>query len=485
MELDTKTPPSHTSDKNSFGFISARDRWPVILTGAIDDVHKAVTNASEPEKVAEGKKIVSGLASLKYEIQHDRQLTPLIDDGGADIAGYNKELEQRGNPTWFNVAWLYAECYLYRRMATLFNTSTHWKGYDVFFKQKESTFRSSRPAVLELAARYNDMTTQFASPDSAISRASAAEREQAEYALFREMCEICLWGNATDLSLLTNLSYEDIQKLQGAESRKANESKILVNDFPAAFACLEDAKRADHPPKKDRRVDIVLDNAGFELFVDLVLAGYLLHSNLATQIILHPKNIPWFVSDVIPSDFSSLLSNLYAAKPFYETPSSDEILSHGETFRPTPLSEKETADLAALFQDWSSLHAEGKILLRPHPFWTEAGSYWRLPSTAPGLYSDLQASELVIFKGDLNYRKLTGDAMWEPTTAFAEAIGPLGSPGSGVRVLALRTCKADVVVGLPGGKDEELRGEEGIGGPRKWAWSGKWAVVSFCDGKRG
>ena len=39
---------------------------------------------------------------------------PLIDDGGADIAGYNKELEERGDPTWHNVAWLYAECYLYR-----------------------------------------------------------------------------------------------------------------------------------------------------------------------------------------------------------------------------------------------------------------------------------------------------------------------------------------------------------------------------------
>ncbi|KAI6858157.1 DUF89-domain-containing protein [Hortaea werneckii] len=483
MELDTKIPPSHTSDKNSFGFISARDRWPVILTGAIDDVHKAVTNASEPEKVAEGKKIVSGLASLKYEIQHDRQLTPLIDDGGEDIAGYNKELEQRGNPTWFNVAWLYAECYLYRRMATLFNTSTYWKGYDVFFQQKESTFRSSRPAVLELAARYNAMTQQFSSPDSAIAHATDAEREQAEHALFREMCEICLWGNATDLSLLTNLSYEDIQKLQGAESRKANEDKILVNDFPAAFQALETAKRAD--PTGDRRVDIVLDNAGFELFVDLVLAGYLLHANLATQIILHPKNIPWFVSDVTPPDFGSLLNNLYAAKAFYETPSATEKLSHGDSFRPAPLSEQETKDLEVLFNDWSTLHAGGKILLRPHPFWTEAGSYWRLPTTAPSLYSDLQGSELVIFKGDLNYRKLTGDAMWEPTTAFEEAIGPLGKRGSGVRVLALRTCKADVVVGLPGGKDEELRGEEGMQGPRKWAWSGKWAVVSFWDGKRG
>jgi hypothetical protein len=52
--------------------------------------------------------------------------------------------------------------------------------------------------------------------------------------------------------------------------------------------------------------------------------------------------------------------------------------------------------------------------------------------------------------------------------------------------LAFRTCKADVVVGLPSGLDEKLRQTEnggGDSGARKWAWSGKWAVVSFCDGK--
>jgi hypothetical protein len=75
-------------------------------------------------------------------------------------------------------------------------------------------------------------------------------------------------------------------------------------------------------------------------------------------------------------------------------------------------------------------------------------------------------------------------AMWDPTTSFSEAIGPLG-PGSGVNVLALRTCKADVVVGLKPGEDEKLRAMEGGGGDRgerKWAWSGKWAVVSFSAG---
>ncbi|KAK4540966.1 hypothetical protein LTR36_008474 [Oleoguttula mirabilis] len=481
MEYDTKTPPYSTSDKNSFASVSARDRWPVILTGAIDDIHKAVSHESDGAKREEGKQITAGLAKLKYELQHDRQLSPLVDDGSPDIAGYNKELEQRGNPKWFDVPWLFSECYLYRRMATLFSTSQHWKRYDVFSKQKMSTFRSSRPAVLELAARYNDLTKQLQSSatSSALANASEAERTQAEQAVFSEMCEICLWGNATDLSLLTNLTYDDIQKLQGSESRKANEANILVNDFPAAFATLKQAQRSG---AKERRVDIVLDNAGFELFVDLLLAGYLLQSGLATHVVLHPKNIPWFVSDVVPKDFSDLLTALVNAKKFYETPSEDDQ-ARGVT--PEPLSSKAEADLQALFGNWSTLYAEGQIVLRPNGFWTEGGSFWRLPATAPDLYADLKDSELVIFKGDLNYRKLTADAMWAATTPFAAALGPMG-PGSGVRVLALRTCKADVVVGLPEGEDERLKGMEGGGGkdgPRKWAWSGKWAVVSFCDGK--
>ncbi len=343
-----------------------------------------------------------------------------------------------------------------------------------------STFRSSRPAVLELAARYNQLTSQLSSPDSSLATASAEEREQAEQALFTEMCTICLWGNATDLSLLTNLSYADIQALQGSESRKANEKNILVNDLPAAFAVLKAAQRSA-PKDQERRVDIVLDNAGFELFVDFVLAGYLLQSGLATQIVLHPKSIPWFVSDVVPRDFSDLLGVLVNAKGFYETPSEEE---EADGMTPKGLEEREERELRGLFDNWSGLYAEGKIILRPNGFWTEGGSYWRMPKTAPDLFTDLQSSELVIYKGDLNYRKLTCDAMWDPATPFTTAIGPLG-PKSGVRTLALRTCKADVAVGLPEGTDERIREERGETGDvgRKWAWSGKYAVVSFCDGK--
>lgn len=257
-----------------------------------------------------------------------------------------------------------------------------------------STFRSSRPAVIELAGRYHELITQMETRKS---------DDEAEKILFMEMCEICLWGNATDLSLLTSLTYEDIQKLQGSEARKASEKNIIVNDLEAAYNIL---KKARDDGKKERRVDIVLDNSGFELYVDLILAGFLLSAGLATNIVLHPKSIPWFVSDVLPGDFAALLTALASPQNFYSTPSEDEKNS-GKI--PEPLTQKEVDELAFLFSRWSGFHAEGQLILRPNNFWTEGGSFWRLPTSDPRLYEDLKESELVIFKGDLNYRKLTGD----------------------------------------------------------------------------
>ncbi|MCJ1306853.1 hypothetical protein MMC25_000497 [Agyrium rufum] len=456
-------------------------RWPVILTGAIDDVHRAVSLCKDEEKAQEGKGFVEKLARLKYEVQHDRALSPLDDDGQPDIEGYNAELATFENPKWLGVPWLFLECYLYRRIATYFALSKYWKSHDVFSLQKISTFKSSRPAVIELASRYRAIHEQLASQTNATSQTSD-ENAAAEKLLFTEICEICLWGNATDLSLLTSLTYADIQKLQGSEARKSAEKNIIANDLPQAFELLKAVQASPRSESGDRRVDIVLDNAGFELYVDLILAGYLIEAGLATHIVLHPKNIPWFVSDVIPNDFAQLLQAVADPQAFYSSLSDDE--KHSDQ-SPTPLSDKETTDLQFMFKHWSQLHAEGKLTIRSNLFWTEGGSYWRLPHSAPALLKDLQESELVIFKGDLNYRKLTGDVAWSPTTPFVDAIGPLGK-GSGLRVLALRTCKADVVVGLEEGLDEKLRIAEGGGGDtgqRKWAWSGKWAVVQMFDGK--
>jgi hypothetical protein len=72
-----------------------------------------------------------------------------------------------------------------------------WKDYDVFAHQKISTFKSSKPAIVELATRYRTVVSDLSAKDMA-----------PEMALFTEMCEICLRGNATDLSLLTFRTYD-------------------------------------------------------------------------------------------------------------------------------------------------------------------------------------------------------------------------------------------------------------------------------------
>lgn len=262
-----------------------------------------------------------------------------------------------------------------------------------------STFKSSRPAVLELASRYRELVHE-AETGKGVDSKSPEQVAEAEKLLFSEMCEICLWGNATDLSLLTSLTYEDIQKLQGSEARKAAEKNIIVNDLDSAFEVMQTARR--EKPDGERRVDIVLDNSGFELFVDLILAGYLLSAGLATNIVLHPKRLPWFVSDVMPKDFSDLLETLADPQPFY-TAADDS----GKTY--PALSEKEEGDVKFLYQQWNQFHQTGKLAVRPNHFWTTPGCYWRMPHVAPELFNDLKNSELVLFKGDLNYRKLTND----------------------------------------------------------------------------
>lgn len=286
----------------------------------------------------------------------------------------------------------------------MFALSNHWKSYDVFAQQKMSTFKSSRPAVLELASRYKDIIQGL--EENAKEGLTPAQVEESARLLFKEMFEVCLWGNATDLSLLTSLTYEDIQKLQGSEARKNAEANILVNKLPEAFKILDNARKDKQ--KTERRVDIVLDNAGFELYVDLILAGYLLSSGLATTVILHPKNIPWFVSDVVPRDFADLISALADPEAFFTSPDDkNDQKSNGKD--PEPLSEQEVKNLKFLFQEWATFHSEGQLIIRPNRFWTMGGSFWRLPHEAPDLYNDLKESELVVFKGDLNYRKLTGD----------------------------------------------------------------------------
>lgn len=57
-------------------------------------------------------------------------------------------------------------------------------------------------------------------------------------------------------------------------------------------------------------IDIVFDNAGYELFTDLCLATYLIEKKFTSKIRFYVKRYPWFISDVTTNDFHWLIKEM-------------------------------------------------------------------------------------------------------------------------------------------------------------------------------
>lgn len=151
---------------------------------------------------------------------------------------------------------------------------------------------------------------------------------------------VCLWGNSTDLSLLINMTEEQIKSLQstGGDALAETEKNILGNHMERLWEIVRDSKARSNETtneqngakRKGGRIDFVLDNAGFELYCDCVfgesgspsllclilrccdcfLADFLLQTGYATEIHFHGKRYPWFVSDVTMKDWAWLLNTM-------------------------------------------------------------------------------------------------------------------------------------------------------------------------------
>ena len=186
-----------------------------------------------------------------------------------------------------------------------------------------------------------------------------------------------------------------------------------------------------------------MDNCGFELFTDLCLADFLITSKVVSSVKLRIKDQPWFVSDTTPSDLKWSLNQL--------------LNSAGE--------------LSVIAQRWQKYLDDKIWTVHSDPFWTYPHCYNEMNSVDSDLYSQLAQDALVIFKGDLNYRKLVGDVNWQTTTPFPQALREF-RPSD---ILAIRTAKADVMVGLQDGQAESTAAKD-----ETWMLTGKWGVIQYA-----
>jgi hypothetical protein len=200
----------------------------------------------------------------------------------------------------------------------------------------------------------------------------------------------CLWANRVDLSYAVGAS------------RPRADADLLADDRAAAVQRLV---------RPGANVHLVADNTGTELALDLALVGALLE-DAAARVTLHVKMQPVFVSDAMPRDVWALI---------------DRMRARG-------------GDAAALSQSLVIAFEERRLVLAPDPFWSGPRFLWQAPAY---LLEALRAATIVVCKGDANYRRVIGDALWPASAPFAAACGYLGAP-----LVCLRTMKSDALVGI-------------------------------------
>ncbi|MBI5670993.1 MAG: protein-glutamate O-methyltransferase family protein [Chloroflexi bacterium] len=211
-----------------------------------------------------------------------------------------------------------------------------------------------------------------------------------------------LWGNRIDLSFAAAL----------AHGTHVQDDDLLVDDRP---------RIVEHLLRSDGAVHLVADNAGSELLMDFALLD-LLMSELPLTTVLHLKLHPTFVSDATADDVRWLIAWLQTGQ-------------HGE-------------HAAGLGQRMFSALQRGRLRLAPDGYWNSAYVLRDMPRR---LTETFRGARLVLIKGDANYRRLAGDAIWPLETPFADMVSYFPAP-----VAALRTLKSDTLTGLPPGLAAQL-----------------------------
>ncbi|EDV37105.1 uncharacterized protein Dana_GF11598 [Drosophila ananassae] len=422
--VDGPTPP-HTDlsaqYKQSFAYYTFRVRLPSTLATIAASLVKDKDELLATYGVAAGADIeqtTKAVTQLREDILSNAPLLP-FEGKEPDTALWNAFLEKlpAEKRTYFTACWLYAECYMYRKISSIFRGTSHLAAHDYFSPQKQTATKLSVDAMLAVA--------------------KATRQNERNSDTFRQLIKLNLWGNRCDLSITSG---KQVKPTGNAFDQVTDlEEKLLIDGTLDVWKSLDGGSSAGI-------VDIIFDNAGYELYTDLILAEYIIDKGLAAKVRFNPKAIPWFISDVMAHDYHWTLRFL--------AEHSDPVLSE-------------------LGKKWQRLTGEGKFELAPlEHFWTSPYEFYRMPEANPGLYDRLKEAQLVIFKGDLNYRKLLGDFSWDSTESFETCLRGF-RPSN---LCTLRTVKADLICGLADGVAEQLFAKD-----KEWMLTGEYGVIQFAS----
>ncbi|XP_017866546.1 PREDICTED: protein-glutamate O-methyltransferase [Drosophila arizonae] len=423
--LDISTPLNNFLSahyKRSYAYYSLLNILPVVLTKVIDSITKdkneIVTQFGENAR--EELKIIIGLISrLKYELQTDKPFQNFTGDE-PDRESWNNfmaDLPAKAN-SFYQACMMHTECYMYRKLYSFVENSIFLKQFDYFAKIKQDTLDSCQADIVILA-KYT-------------------RRTENTFDVFNELLKINLWSTRNDLSKNENgLSFN----MNVLEDVTATDSHILINDAFEIWQCLNSRR------SKKQCVDFVLADVGYELFADFILAEYIIEKGFAAKVRFHAKACPWFVTNTTRRDFEMTLQYL---------------------------SKHSDYNLSLVGNKFLQFMDEGKFELAPvSTFWTGPHAFHCMKTVDPKLYKLVTHSKLIIFKGDVNYRKLLSDVSWQSTQDMKTCAGAV-VPNS---FCTIRTAKSEIICGLPEGTYERLQSIDS-----DWMVSGSYGTIQFVLG---
>lgn len=354
------------------------------------------------------------LQALAEEMPHGR-VRPLQDDGAPDATQWQEYLRPYLGQTWLEAPWFPLEAYFFRRIleATGYFQDGPGRSVDPYRSQKQRGLAGAAEAL---------------APACTMLERSNQPREETLARLLRT----AIWGNQADLSVWPE---------GGEKPERPDEDQLaahlLVDDAARASAYLD---RLAATGGGSGRTIVILDNSGVELAYDLLLADYLLTSGLSREVYFHAKPYPTYVSDVTIPDVDETIEAL--ANSSYPG----------------------VQRLASRLREHLRMK---RLALQAHDFWLSPLAGWEMPEA---LRRDLAQADLLISKGDANYRRWLGDRHWPFTTPFEAILAYRPAP-----LLALRVMKSEIVVGLPPGLVEQMRQRDPT-----WMYNGRWGVIQFA-----
>ncbi len=407
IDLATLPPLIATNEPNSFAKFTMEGRDTRIL----QDLEAAPYFSPDLKR---------GFKNFRAEILNGA-IQPLREDA-PDVEFWKHVSKPYIGKSWLDVPWFWAETFFYRRILEIvgFFQIGAWHERDPFAWQKDAELKpDAAPARVRALLR----------PSPTLG-GGLEVRERFEHLLYS-----ALWGNRVDLSY-------NVERQVGRAARPEDErANLLVDDAPRVAEFF-----ATRPIKN---LLYVCDNAGTELALDLVFMDFLLRANvganlhsrpMAEKIIVHLKPQPFYVSDAMPQDVEHTLAAFDQA----QGEANDEIRALSKRLRE---------------------HLKTKRLeLRVHWFYPTPLHFFEMPDD---LWNMFRAADFAILKGDVNYRRVVGDAHWKATIAFEYATRYFPIP-----FVCLRTLKSDVIVGLRAEQVAELERQDS-----QWRVNGKRGVA--------